>query len=71
MVVNHNSIRTIGSELTYYSLQRLLLSIKANLENVTNLVPATDDFEYFFGVRGPPILSLCSVPTSLTPDLYR
>ncbi|KAI0004246.1 DUF866-domain-containing protein [Russula compacta] len=30
---------------------RLLLSIKANLENVTNLVPASDDFEYFFGVK--------------------
>jgi hypothetical protein len=27
-----------------------LLSIKANLENVTNLVPAADDFEFFFGV---------------------
>ncbi|KAH9982563.1 DUF866-domain-containing protein, partial [Lactifluus volemus] len=30
---------------------RLLLSIKANLENVTNLVPASVDFEYFFGVK--------------------
>jgi len=28
-----------------------LLSIKAELENVTDLVPAADDFEYFFGVR--------------------
>ncbi|KAI0307893.1 DUF866-domain-containing protein, partial [Multifurca ochricompacta] len=31
-------------------LQRLLLSIKAELDNVTNLVPSTEDFEYFFGV---------------------
>ncbi|KAI0830589.1 DUF866-domain-containing protein [Trametes gibbosa] len=30
---------------------RLLLSIKAELENVTDLVPATDDFEYFFKVK--------------------
>jgi hypothetical protein len=30
---------------------RLLLSIKADLENVTNLVPASDDYEYFFGVK--------------------
>ncbi|KAF8507019.1 DUF866-domain-containing protein [Russula emetica] len=30
---------------------RLLLSIKANLENVTNLVPATDDFDYWFGLQ--------------------
>ncbi|KAH9968876.1 DUF866-domain-containing protein, partial [Russula dissimulans] len=30
---------------------RLLLSIKAELENVTDLVPAADDFEYFFGVK--------------------
>jgi len=30
---------------------RLLLSIKATLENVTNLVPAADDFEFFFGVK--------------------
>ncbi|KAN0125080.1 DUF866 domain containing protein [Russula decolorans] len=29
----------------------LLLSIKANLENVTNLVPAADDFDYFFGLK--------------------
>jgi hypothetical protein len=27
-----------------------LLSIKAELENVTNLVPASDGFEYFFKV---------------------
>jgi len=31
-------------------LQRLLLSIKAELENVTDLVPASDAFEYFFKV---------------------
>ncbi|OBZ78620.1 hypothetical protein A0H81_00830 [Grifola frondosa] len=30
---------------------RLLLSIKADLENVTNLVPADDAFEYFFQVK--------------------
>jgi hypothetical protein len=30
--------------------QRLLLSIKAELENVTDLVPASDGFEYFFKV---------------------
>ncbi|KAF9496112.1 DUF866-domain-containing protein [Pleurotus eryngii] len=30
---------------------RLLLSIKAELENVTNLVPASDSFEYFFQVK--------------------
>jgi hypothetical protein len=31
--------------------QVLLLSIKAELENVTDLVPASDDFEYFFQVK--------------------
>lgn len=31
-------------------MKRLLLSIKAELENVTNLVPASDSFEYFFQV---------------------
>jgi len=30
---------------------RLLLSIKADLENVTDLVPASDSFEYFFQVK--------------------
>jgi len=30
---------------------RLLLSIKADLENVTSLVPASDEFEYFFQVK--------------------
>ncbi|EAU93199.2 hypothetical protein CC1G_10267 [Coprinopsis cinerea okayama7 len=30
---------------------RLKLSIKAELENVTNLIPASDDFEYFFQVK--------------------
>lgn len=30
--------------------QRLLLSIKAELENVTDFQP-TEDFEYFFKVR--------------------
>jgi len=30
---------------------RLLLSIKAELENVTDLVPASDSFEYFFQVK--------------------
>lgn len=31
--------------------KRLLLSIKAELENVTDLAPASDGFEYFFEVR--------------------
>ena len=35
----------------YY--QRLQLSIKAELENVTDLVPASDNFEYFFKVHLP------------------
>ncbi|KAL7285112.1 hypothetical protein ACG7TL_000204 [Trametes sanguinea] len=30
---------------------RLLLSIKADLENVTDLEPASDNFEYFFKVK--------------------
>jgi len=30
--------------------QWLLLSIKAELENVTNLIPLDDDFQYFFQV---------------------
>ncbi|KII93877.1 hypothetical protein PLICRDRAFT_36098 [Plicaturopsis crispa FD-325 SS-3] len=30
---------------------RLLLSIKADLENVTDLIPGSDDFEYFFQVK--------------------
>ncbi|EPQ60572.1 DUF866-domain-containing protein [Gloeophyllum trabeum ATCC 11539] len=30
---------------------RLLLSIKADLENVTDLIPASDSFEYFFEVK--------------------
>lgn len=30
---------------------KLLLSLKADLENVTDLVPATDDFEFFFEVQ--------------------
>ena len=30
--------------------KRLLLSIKADLENVTDFAPAADDFEYFFQV---------------------
>ncbi|TRM60252.1 hypothetical protein BD626DRAFT_505919 [Schizophyllum amplum] len=30
---------------------KLLLSVKAELENVTDLVPATDDFEFFFQVQ--------------------
>ncbi|KAK7468804.1 hypothetical protein VKT23_003305 [Stygiomarasmius scandens] len=29
----------------------LLLSIKAELENVTNLIPLDDDFQYFFQVK--------------------
>jgi len=30
---------------------RLQLSIKAELENVTDLIPASDDFEWFFKVK--------------------
>ncbi|ETW87391.1 hypothetical protein HETIRDRAFT_121782 [Heterobasidion irregulare TC 32-1] len=30
---------------------RLSLSIKADLENVTDLLPGSDDFEYFFQVK--------------------
>ncbi|KZT75116.1 DUF866-domain-containing protein [Daedalea quercina L-15889] len=30
---------------------RLLLSIQADLENVTDLVPASDSFDYFFQVK--------------------
>ncbi|EIM92592.1 DUF866-domain-containing protein [Stereum hirsutum FP-91666 SS1] len=30
---------------------RLLLSIKAELENVTDLIPSSDNFEYFFEVK--------------------
>jgi len=30
---------------------RLLLSIKADLENVTDLIPASESFEYFFQVK--------------------
>ncbi|KAI0033409.1 DUF866-domain-containing protein [Vararia minispora EC-137] len=30
---------------------RLLLSIKAELENVTDLLPASEDYEYFFKVK--------------------
>ncbi|CAL1695250.1 unnamed protein product [Somion occarium] len=30
---------------------RLLLSIKAELENVTDLTPASDDFQFFFQVK--------------------
>ncbi|KAI0788659.1 DUF866-domain-containing protein [Abortiporus biennis] len=30
---------------------RLLLSIKAELENVTDLIPSSDEFEYFFQVK--------------------
>jgi len=39
---------------------RLLLSIKADLENVTNLVPASDEYEYFFGVGLFPALFIHS-----------
>lgn len=46
--------------------QRLLLSIKAELENVTDLAPSSDDFEFFFQVRSHclvcplyPIINLC------------
>ena len=32
-------------------VQRLMLEIKAELENVTDLAPASDTYEYFFQVR--------------------
>lgn len=38
------------TEVFIHDAQRLLLSIKAELENVTDLVPATDSYEYFFQV---------------------
>jgi len=37
--------------LIFRLLQRLLLSIKAELENVTDLAPASDTFEYFLQVQ--------------------
>jgi hypothetical protein len=40
------------------SPKKLQLSIKAELENVTDLVPASDDFEWFFKVIHWPILAL-------------
>ncbi|KAI0961887.1 hypothetical protein AcV7_000871 [Taiwanofungus camphoratus] len=39
------------TEVFIHDAQRLLLSIKAELENVTDLVPATDSYEYFFQVK--------------------
>ncbi|KAG9222716.1 hypothetical protein CCMSSC00406_0004630 [Pleurotus cornucopiae] len=44
---------------------RLLLSIKAELENVTNLVPASDSFEYFFQVAES--LGGGAIPIELSP----
>lgn len=41
-----------SNTLTEIYVQRLQLSIKAELENVTSLVPA-EDFEYFFQVHSP------------------
>ena len=35
--------------------QKLLLSIKAELENVTDLMPADDDFDWFFKVAFDPM----------------
>lgn len=41
------SINKLSSDFT----QRLALYIKAELENVTGLEPASDDFDWFFKVR--------------------
>lgn len=46
------------------SLQKLQLTIAADLENIASLVPADDDFEYFFKVRvRPPLLPNLSCST--------
>lgn len=42
---------------------KLKLSVRADLENVTNLVPASDEFEYFFKVFHP--MNICGPPGSL------
>lgn len=47
------------------AIKRLLLSIKAELENVTNLVPASDSFEYFFQVAES--LGAGVIPAELSP----
>lgn len=39
------------TDVQCHRTQRLLLSIKAELENVTDLIPSSDSFEYFFEVR--------------------
>ena len=49
MVVSYFRVCT-GVKVDKLFPQKLQLSIKAELENVTNLVPAADDFEYFFQV---------------------
>ena len=47
MVVSTVSIECITLSTI---IQRLMLEIKAELENVTDLAPASDTFEYFFQV---------------------
>lgn len=45
---------------------KLMLSLKADLENVTDLQPAIDSFEYFFQVLGSIMalaVLLCSEPS--------
>lgn len=42
-------LHDVGCE---FSMVKLLLSIKADLENVTNLQPQDKEFEYFFEVLG-------------------
>lgn len=51
MVVSKN-LSPFKTEIksSMHGIQRLMLSIKAELENVTDLVPADDEFEYFFEV---------------------
>lgn len=44
---------------TQFSVQRLQLSIKAELENVASLEPAAKDFEFFFRVWN---LFFCFIP---------
>lgn len=37
---------------------KLMLSLKADLENVTDLAPADANFDYFFKVLGAPDMNL-------------
>jgi len=47
----------------------LLLSIKAELENVTDLQPAANDYEYFFEVNTTGMHSISAADTVLLPFL--